>query len=176
MALVSSKVAAGMTILADHFNKLWTDLTQNHNHSAGQGGTVDHGDLADGVITGTTYSHTNIRDHIDAGEAVHDLASGVQVAGALGSTQLVIFAGSKATPLTTNYGTCYYASDGLSPQDVTFSSVIAVLCQLRGSGGGGLQHADIIQVENVYTTYFTYVVDSPGTDSSALDFLVIGTK
>jgi hypothetical protein len=175
MALVSSKVAAGMTILADHFNKLWTDLTANHDHSSGQGGTVGHDDLADGAISGTTYDHSDIDSHIDAGDTVHDLGSGVYVAGAAGS-QFVIFAGSKSDPVGTDYGNCYFSSDGASPADVTFSSVTAVLCQSRGSGGGGLQHADIIQVSAVYTTYFTYVVDSPGTNSSAMDFLVIGTK
>jgi hypothetical protein len=93
MALQSSKVAAGIKILADHFNALWTDLVVNHDHSSGMGGTVGHADLSDGAIGGTTYEHSEIDTHIDAGQGVHDLDAAAYVAGSL-DAQLVINHGS----------------------------------------------------------------------------------
>jgi hypothetical protein len=96
MALVSSKVAAGVQVLADQFNKLWTDLVANHNHSAGQGGTVDHKDLAEtGTMAGMHHTHGNIETHLvgdgnsfnDAhggDRGVHGLAAAARVFGIVG--------------------------------------------------------------------------------------------
>lgn len=116
MALVSSKVAAGITILAEHFNKLWTDMTQNHNHSSGQGGTVSHGDLSDGVVTGTYTSHDVINNHIQAdgteaepdgyggARGVHGLPAAQYV---FGSPGIVASAGDVETAATEGAGTLH---------------------------------------------------------------------
>lgn len=175
MALVSSKVAAGMTILADHFNKLWTDLTANHDHSSGQGGTVDHADLAEtGVMSGRTNTHTMIDAHIAAADGVHDLDNGVKIPGVLGNTQIVVFCGAKSTPGTG--GTCYFSDDGASPADATFGTVIAIFLQVAGETGSTYKTKDIADYDNVTTTSFDYHIASPSTnDATALNFLVVGT-
>lgn len=105
--LQSSKVAAGIDILADHFNKLREDLTSNHDHSSGKGGTIDHKDLAEtDDMSGMGHRHDDLDVHLvgdgpgpnsidnpGGSEGVHGLASGVQVAGYLGTAQVVFQAG-----------------------------------------------------------------------------------
>ena len=63
--LQSSPVKAAMTVLADHFNKLRTDLLWTHDHSSGKGDTVDHAELADtGPMGGVFHDHSDINTHL----------------------------------------------------------------------------------------------------------------
>jgi hypothetical protein len=188
MALVSSKVAAGMTILADHFNKLWTDLTANHDHSSGQGGTIDHADLNDtGDMSGFDHNHTDIETHLSGGgvgdeidnpggnRGVHGLAASAYVAGNLGSGQLVFFVG-KTAGMPGDNTSIYYSADGSDPASIEFDSPPYVLVTLEGDSGGGGEHKDILDIEGITPTGFTINVDSPGANGTRVHFLAIGTK
>jgi len=97
MALVSSAVAAGQKILADHFNKLRQDLL-NHSHGGGEGGTIDHADLGEsGPLNQGGYTHAQIDSHIDSSSA--HVPTGTKVAGS-GPNQLVVVAGQKNVSVT----------------------------------------------------------------------------
>lgn len=176
MALQSSKVAAGIKILAAHFNALWTDLVVNHDHSTGMGGTVDHADLSEsGAMGGITYAHSDIDDHIDAGQGVHGLNAAAYVAGSY--PQVVVVPGSKASPGTS--GTCYFSNDGLAPADITLSTVIAIILTCKGPTGDETHHNDIPEwIDcNPGAGTFTYQIDHDGGASAlSLSFLVVGTK
>jgi len=184
MALVSSKVAAGMKVLADHFNKLREDLLTNHDHSSGKGGTVDHGDLADGVISGTALDHEHINLHVQGSasaaapdnpggdQGVHGLNAASYVAGALGS-QFVVFAGHLSGSLSS--GTCYFSADGTNVSVVTFDATPLVFCQIACNTYQANEHRAIVDIDNVTTTSFDYRIDSAATVTD-LYFFVIGTK
>lgn len=189
MALVSSKVAAGMTILADHFNKLWTDLTANHDHSTGQGGTVDHADLADtGDMSGFAHNHTDIEVHLSGGgvgdeidnpggsQGVHGLAASAYLAGNLGSGQLVFFVGKTAS-MPSDPTTIYFSADGSSPASIEFDSAPFILVSLEGDSGGVSYHKDILDFDTITTTSFSLNVDhAGGSNGTCVHFLAIGTK
>jgi hypothetical protein len=96
MAITASKVVAGMTILASHINKLIDDIL-SHTHVSGEGGTVPHNVLSDGVITGTYLNHVDISKHVQGSgttehgsdspggsQGVHGLNTSAYVAGAFG--------------------------------------------------------------------------------------------
>jgi hypothetical protein len=189
MALVSSKVAAGMTILADHFNKLWADLTANHDHSSGQGGTIDHADLNDtGDMSGFNHNHTDLETHLSGGgvgdeidnpggsRGVHGLAASAYVAGNLGSGQLVFFVG-KTAGMPADGSTVYFSADGSSPASIEFDSAPFVLVALEGNSGGDNKHKDILDFNTITTTSFDIYVDHDGgSDGTRVHFLAIGEK
>ncbi len=185
MALVSSKVAAGMKVLADHFNKLREDLLTNHDHSSGKGGTVNHGDLSDGIISGTGVNHEHINLHIQGTETdpapdtpggdqgVHGLHSSVFVAGGA-KHQLVILAGHlQGTDL--EEGKCYFSEDGTNNNVFTFDATPKVFCQIAcNSLKAGWGRANI-DVTSVTQTYFEYAIEH-FVKITDLFFLVVGTK
>ncbi len=189
MALVSSKVAAGMTILADHFNKLWSDLTANHDHSSGQGGTVDHVNLADsGNMSGFNHNHTDLEIHIlgsgpggneidaiggDMG--VHGLAASAYVAGNLNTSQMVFFVG-KVSPFPIDGQTVYYSPTGASPATVTFSTTPYIFISGEGDSGDETHPKCIYDASSIGTTYFTLNVGGDSGTRTAVHFLAIGTK
>lgn len=124
MAIESSPVATGQSVLALQYNNLRKDVLVNHTHTdaGGEGGVISHEDLIDGALSGTGITHENIDRHItgdlpgvfadnpggDAG--VHGLAAIAYVAGVAGlctqaknnpvslnEAQLVIVAGTFTT-------------------------------------------------------------------------------
>ena len=137
MPLVSSKVAAGTEILADHFNKLRADLLTNHDHSAGKGGTVDHKDLAEtDAMSGMDHEHGDIDVHLGqaAGpgptaidnpggdKGVHGLASAAYVAGSIDEAGV-----AKQLVFRTGIGTIVKMGGGNYGFTVTFSPAFSAL-------------------------------------------------
>lgn len=187
-SLQSSKVAAGMKVLADHFNRLWEDLTTNHDHSSGKGGTVAHSDLS----SVGTKTHTEIDTHITGTgdltdnpggtKGVHGLAAGTFVSGALGDTQLCFFSGRKVVDITSNAtistATCYFSPTGANPATVTFSSAPLVFCQLEGSSGSesGWHMKDGIDIRTIGTGSFEYTIMHARGSTTAIHFLAVGAK
>lgn len=177
MAITSGPVAPGDEILADAYNKLWKDLATagGHNHD-GEGGTIDHADLGEsGPISGITYMHSEIDDHIDAFDEVHGLASGVAVAGAL-SNDLVIVAGSKSSPGSA--GNIYFSVNGDAPVGIYLSTVLAVILTINDSGSVAyVVQRSGISLPSGYVSYKVFRPDE-GTPVSptAIDFVIVGTK
>lgn len=173
MALVSSVVAAGQKILADHFNKLRQDLI-GHAHGSGEGGTIDHADLGEtGPMSGRTYDHEDIDTHIDSSD-VHGLPGGTHIPGC-GPNQTVQVAGKKA--YTGSY--IYLAEDGESPADIILDSVLSIQLTCLGPTGSSTNHAGIPEVTSAYDNVlgrFGYRVDSPGTNPTYVYFTVVGKK
>jgi len=176
MALVSSFVAAGQKILADHFNKLRQDLV-NHGHGSGEGGTIDHADLGEtGPMSGRTYDHEDIDDHIDATDNIHGLPGGVKFPGC-GPNQTITVAGKKA--YSSSDLTIYLAEDGDSPADIILDSVLSIQLTCHGPTGSSTQHAGIPEVTGNYnnvTGSFTFRVDGLGADPAYVYFTVVGKK
>jgi hypothetical protein len=181
VSLVSSKVAAGITILADQFNKLWTDLTQNHDHSTGQGGTVDHKDLSEsGVMSGVYHTHANIENHMnglagsygDAGggdAGVHGLAASAKVAGSIGG-QYVMQADTDTLDAT---GACAVS---FSPVFDSIVSVVATYAAAR-TDVGNPRESSVIYLTNVSATGFTaHTADPDQYANKAFNWIAIGTK
>lgn len=111
MAITSTVLANGQQSDITHYNNLRSDLLTEHDHSTGKGGTVSHGDLSDGVISGTYTDHDAINTHVqgtgtssdpdDPGgsQGVHGLPSTAYVMGCL-SSQLVMQSGTGTTDST----------------------------------------------------------------------------
>ena len=172
--LQSSKVAAGMRVLASHFNNLWDDLISNHDHSSGKGGTVDHANLADsGPMSGFTYDHGDIDDHIDA-TAAHGIPAEGKIVG--GNDSYMIVAGVKASP--GGGGTAYFSADGASP-GVALSTVLTIVLTSGGNSGGTYAHRAICEVSTIdlVNSRFTYAIDVPsgGAMPTSLYFIIVGT-
>lgn len=138
MALTSSKVAAGQTILADHLNKLRDDMLSNHDHDGTYGAQVDHGDLLETSNIGSMgHRHEDIKYHMQGGgpgannidnpggeQGVHGLAASAYVVGSLNSSNgLVIQAGYEAVS----------ATSGSVSFDTTFTSIICVVLTPHGT-------------------------------------------
>ena len=110
MAIVSTRLANGQQSAISQYNNLRADVLA-HNHSTGEGGAVDHGDLTDGVISGTYLDHDHLNTHVqgagtsadpdDPGgdQGVHGLPESGYVAGSLGA-QLVVQVGTGTTDST----------------------------------------------------------------------------
>ena len=112
--MFSTSLSDGDDALAAQYNNLRLDIfdyTSGHDHDGTSSGgkKVDHADLVDGGAIPNTYlTHAKLTKHVQGtgtssdpdadggGSGVHGLASGVQVAGALGS-QLVIQAGKDSS-------------------------------------------------------------------------------
>lgn len=93
-SIVSSILAPNEAILADHLNRLWRDLHQNHIHDVAN--HVDHADLLDsGPMAGRDYDHDDIDGHINAATGVHGLVSALNVVGSP-TADLCIAYGSSA--------------------------------------------------------------------------------
>ena len=106
MPLQSSKVAPGIDITADQFNKLREDLLTNHDHSSDMGGVIDHKDLKETkAMSGMAHMHEDLDVHVNGGgpgptdidnpggsAGVHGLHPSVYVPGVFGS-QLVFRCG-----------------------------------------------------------------------------------
>jgi hypothetical protein len=111
MAITSTVLANGQRSDVTHYNNLRSDLLTEHDHSAGKGGTVSHGDLSDGAITGTYLTHEQLNLHVqgagtdtspdDPGgsQGVHGLPSIAYVMGSVGS-QLIMQHGVSVTDTT----------------------------------------------------------------------------
>lgn len=174
--LQSSKVAAGIDILADHFNKLREDLTSNHDHGAGKGGSIDHKDLAEtDVMSGMAHQHGDIKVHLLGGgpgpeaidnpggdEGVHGLASGVMVPGYLGSTQVVFQCGVESGP----------GDSGTIGFPFSFSSIIGVIVSYSSSSTSPQDEGVSTNTHTVDN--FKYEKDGPSV--SAIYWLAWGTK
>ena len=189
MTIESSKVAAGDTILAADYNKLRNDLLENHDHSAGQGGTPDHKDLTEtGDMSGMGHRHEDLDVHLVGGGpgpnsidspggdmGVHGLASSAYVAGSMGKTtsgsytakQLVIQCGYQAWD-TTQYGT----------KNVTFGgggfSAVPHVVVSPYKGAPGISEALSLAIKGVYTTWFAVMNTSFTIDG--FYWIAIGEK
>lgn len=177
MALQSSKVAAGQKVLAEHHNKMWDDITANHDHYSGRGGTVDHADLANKGAKTHADIDTHIKgsgsitDNPGGNKGVHGLAASAFAAGNLGSGQLVFFVGHRTGPIGSGT-TFYFSANGLSPAEVEFGSAPLVFVQPTGSRTGGIYGTS---VHTIGTTSF--MVDCfDGGLWAGCSFLAIGTK
>lgn len=186
--LQSSKVAAGVTILADHINKLWTDLVANHDHSSGKGGTVDHSDLSESAaMSGVSHTHGNIETHMNGVSGsfgdnpggslgVHGLASDVYVAGCA-LQQLTIVAGIAWGCAAT--GTLYYSPDGTESGGgagrVTFTSTPVVICQVLGNTGNEFYPKDTVDVEPGTSTFEYHIAPGNKGTRTGLAFIAMGT-
>jgi len=108
MAITSTVLANGQQSDVTHYNNLRADLLTEHDHSAGKGGTVSHGNLSDGAITGTYLTHEQLNKHVqgagtstepdDPGgsQGVHGLPSTAYVMGCVGA-QLIMQHGTAVT-------------------------------------------------------------------------------
>lgn len=190
MAITSSKVAAGMTILADQFNKLWADLTANHDHSSGQGGTVDHANLADtGDMSGFTHNHDDLEVHLNgSGDGsqvdnpggdmgVHGLAASSYVCGSLGQ----ISDGSDLSQGQLTIMTGYVTVGSDNSGDVLFTPIVAfstaphiVIGSVSDAVNEGDSHKQIC-VHTVTTSGFSWVVDG-GQTRTGFYWMAVGTK
>jgi hypothetical protein len=172
--LQSSKVAAGMRVLADHFNKLWDDMITNHDHSTGKGAVINHANLSDsGAMSGFDYGHTDIDAHINASSA-HGLPVEANVIG--GPDSYVIVAGAKALPGTN--GTCYFSSDG-EPPGFPLSTVLSIVLTCNGPTGTPFLNKHILEVESIdlVNNSFKYLIAVSGAPrASYMYFIVVGTK
>ena len=120
MTIVSTRLANGQQSTINQYNDLRADVLA-HDHSSGEGGTVDHGDLTDGVISGTYLDHDHLNTHVqgtgevvggsdDPGgdQGVHGLPPAAYVAGSL-ANQLIVQVGTGTTDTATQIGaTGYY--------------------------------------------------------------------
>lgn len=177
MTIESGMVATGETILAVHLNKLRNDVLSNHDHSAGQGGTVDHADLTEtGDMPGMGHCHEDIDVHLNGGGpgpndidnpggayGVHGLASAARVAGCLGSNQLVMQCGSGS------FGTAVTFP-------VTFSSLLNVQIQVKGAMTGDGHYPAESYLSAYSTTGFTAQFQGGSFGGSGFFWLAIGTK
>lgn len=178
MALVSSKVAAGITILADHINKIIDDLKTNHTHATGEGGQVDHANLADsGPMIGVYHDHDDIETHMNGStgsfddtpggdKGVHGLVSGGFVAGCLGSNQLYIqgdvdtlSSGSKAVVFP-----------------VAFSTLKSITLTLIGGPGGADHYPSDLYITSASASGFTANHSVSSFESNSFYWMAIGTK
>lgn len=175
MALVSSKIAAGVKVLADTLNKLRTDLLFNHDHSgSGHGAVVDHGDLADtSYMTGTYHDHDDIEMHMNGTDAsfddtpggakgVHGLASGMNVFGCAGKTTQVedgIASGPDGIQYIEVFGEISSINDGNADIHVdygdgfTFTSVHNIIVSPRHGTPSDREHLNYY-IHSVSTTGF----------------------
>lgn len=108
MAITSTVLANGQQSDVTHYNNLRRDLLTEHDHSSGKGGTVSHGDLSDGAITGTYLTHEQLNKHVqgsgtdtspdDPGgnQGVHGLPAIAYVMGSVGA-QLIMQHGTTVT-------------------------------------------------------------------------------
>lgn len=142
MALVSSKVATGAKILADHINKLWTDMTQNHDHDGDTtGAKVDHLNLLEsqtGNMSGMNHRHQDLEYHLLGGgpganeidnpggdRGVHGLAAAAFVAGAFGYKIGDIFTAGQLV-FQAGYVACT-GDNGSVTFGVAFDTIIGVI-------------------------------------------------
>jgi len=187
MPLVSSKVAAGIEILADHFNKLREDLLTNHDHSAGKGGTVDHKDLSESdEMSGMTHQHNDIEVHLQgdgpgpnaidnpgADQGVHGLGAAAFVAGSIDSNGVAAQLVMRAGVATLGSGNNRNVVVTLSPP---FASVVSIVVTPRASAGkSGGADSDNFYISDVGTGSFTIRCISGVWDSHQVYWLAIGT-
>ena len=123
-------------------------------------------------MSGFTYDHGDIDDHIDA-TAAHGIPSGKIVGG---ESSYMIVAGVKASP--GGSGTAYFSADGSSP-GVALSAVLAIVLTSGGNSGGVNAHRAICEVSTIdlVNSRFTYAVDVPkgGSMPTSLYFIIVGT-
>lgn len=179
MPLQSSKVAPGIDVTADQFNKLREDLLTNHDHSSGMGGTVDHGDLMEtDSMAGMSHMHEDLDVHLNGGGpgptdidnpggsmGVHSLHPSVYVAGILGSQQLVLMCGdetSSGTSGTTGFGT------------YTFGTCLGVTATIKASSGNPMDQG--VAVHTLTTTGFSWIVSTDGGKTNGFYWIAWGTK
>lgn len=166
----STPVSDSQTALAAQYNNLRQDVfneTTGHPHDGTSSGgrKVDHEDLVDGAITGTTYQHSEIDDHIDAGSGVHDLHSAALVTGSL-NTQLVFDAG--------------YFSPGAATGSVSYTTPFATVTSIQLT----CYHASQTVVGEMQAIVTSSAVDgfswrvstSPQPQPTTVYWLAIGTK
>lgn len=177
MALQSSQVATGETILASHLNNLRQDVVANHTHTTGEGGTIAHSDLSDGVISGTALNHTVINTHVQGtstdsnpdspggDQGVHGLAASSYVCGSLGS-QLVIAAGEVTLSSRT-------ANVTFSP---AFSTIIAITCTAYGAKTGTDNFPMELYLTSVSASGFTVTSQTTSFESNKVYWIAVGTK
>jgi hypothetical protein len=185
MALTSSSVATGQVILADHLNKIRADLVTNHDHSSGQGGTVDHMNLAEsdtGNMSGFNHRHQDLEYHLLGGgpggnsidnpggsQGVHGLAASAFVVGSIKSTNgLVIHAGNE--PVTAQTGTVTFADTG-----VAFTAIVAVILQSIVASPDQTWDRDV-DVTSKSATGFSWECDDETNWPDSFDWIAVGTK
>ena len=158
MPLQSSKVAPGIDITADQFNKLREDLLTNHDHSSDMGGVIDHKDLKETkAMSGMAHMHEDLDVHVNGGgpgptdidnpggsAGVHGLHPSVYVPGVFGS-QLVFRCGV-IVPAGQDDGTVNFAPP--------FGSMGGVVISVGGSDGwpGG----EAVTTYDEQTTHFKW--------------------
>ena len=148
----STLLADGQVADITQYNNLRHDILNGHNHSAGFGAQVSHGDLGDGIISGTYLSHGRINQHIqgsgtesepdDPGGSlgVHGLHSSVYVMGSY-PTQMTMQKGSGTTDNVTQIGSTDFYD---RYEDITFPTpfdsapVVMVTCNDSDSARTGV--------------------------------------
>lgn len=184
MALVSSKLAAGMTILADHFNKLRDDLLSNHDHDGAEGAKVDHINLLEdqgGNMSGMGHRHQDIEYHLNGGgpgannidnpggsQGVHGLAASAYVMGSIGLAFCL------------QAGTATLSSGSVNVSFTTpFSSVpivVATYASARTYDPGNPTEASDIYITGRATSGFTIHSSDAQFDAAPVCWIAIGTK
>lgn len=83
--LIASDVVAGYPITADQMERLFLDIWKNHQHESGDGGTIDHGDVADDKA-----EHATMDTHIKVGGSFADNPGGSKGVHGLASTEAIL--------------------------------------------------------------------------------------
>ena len=164
--IVSTRLASGQISDISHYNNLRADVLA-HTHAAGEGGVINHGDLTDGVISGTYLDHDALNTHVQgAGTSptpdegggdygVHGLPAEAYIAGSLGS-QLLVQYGTGQTDNITVVGS--YGSD---PVRYHYDQYTTVTFPTAFGGApsvvimANVDQSVRIAVQNITTTTFT---------------------
>lgn len=124
-SIVSSPLSPNDRILADHLNRLWRDLHQNHIHDAEN--QVDHADLIEtGPMSGVTYDHGDIDDHIDAVYGIHGLNASAYPIGYLGAGRYILAGITTLSNSAVIWTTENYRYVDISFSPYTFGSTPAI--------------------------------------------------
>jgi hypothetical protein len=192
--IVSTRLANGQRSDIAHYNNLRADILA-HDHSPGQGAVINHGDLADGVVTNpadTYLDHDALDTHVQGGGSspdpdsggggaygVHGLPSSAYVAGSL-TSQCIVQYGIGTTDNTVTIGT----DEGETHVDqwtnvyfdTAFGDTPAVVITARAANYQSVR----VSVQNVSTTLFSarvgYAYDTKNQNSTPTQFnwLAIG--
>lgn len=163
----ATKVPTQGDITSTNFNALIDDLrdtTTGHDHDGSDSKQVDHNNL----LNKGSNNHAAIDSHIAAGSNVHNLGSGVYVAGSKGS-QLKIDKGSATW--TVDSGTDTSPTISFTS---AFSSAPTVILQLKT-----VKTLYVAVVQNVTTTGFEIHLQvdegrNPVPFSITFDWIAIG--
>jgi hypothetical protein len=175
MTIQSTVLANGQQSDVTQYNNLRQDLLVEHTHDGSEGGIVSHGNLGDGVISGTYLNHAIINKHIQGAGTdddpdengggsvgVHGLPDTAYVTGSL-STSRIIQSGSSTTSGTVVIsGTSYVDQTGNVTFPTAFSSAPFVYITPISS-----YSTTRIGVVSVSTTGFTARIGYPYTYSSS---------